>query len=232
MSIDSNIEPGGRDRYLTLLGLISATFVLLMLVDFRTLDTLTSDILFIVVTVMSAGMLVAALWTSAASRRLIRLGLIFGFLMILGAVGTVLLGNEVSNPPVIWVLVLLAAPVVVVRRIASHDRVRNDTIIGAVCAYLLIALAFSYVYVWVDILSGPMFGAAEPSTAFPYFSLVTITTLGYGDLAPATEPARALATTEAIIGQVFLVVFVARLVSLASAGWRDNGQPNMKYTRT
>ena len=225
MSVEAvAFERGGRDRYLTLLGLISVTFVLLMLVDFRSLDTVAADLLFILVAVMSAGMLVAALWTSAASKRLLQLAVGFGVLIIIGSVVTVAASTTAANPPIVWVLVLLAAPAVVVRRVASHARVRNETIIGAVCAYLLIALAFSYVFLWVDILGGPFFGQSEPSTSFPYFSLVTITTLGYGDIAPATEAGRALATAEAIIGQVFLVVFVARLVSIASAGWGSDRQ--------
>jgi voltage-gated potassium channel Kch len=54
----------------------------------------------------------------------------------------------------------------------------------------------------------------ESTTSFMYFSLVTVTTLGYGDLSPVTDWARLLATTEAVIGQVYLVTVVAMLVGL------------------
>ena len=47
-----------------------------------------------------------------------------------------------------------------------------------------------------------------------YFSLVTLTTLGYGDIAPAVPAARMLCSFEAVIGQLFVAVFIARLVSL------------------
>ena len=207
-------EPGKQiDRYLVLLGLISVTLVLLMLVDFRALDSLTANVLFIAVTMLSAGTLVAALWTSAARPRLVRLAATFGVLGVVAAAVVVVSGSS-YRPGIIWVAFLVITPGVVVRRIASHEQVTNETILGAISAYLLIALAFSYIFLSMDSPGSLLFGSPQPSTAFPYFSLVTITTLGYGDLAPATEAARALATMEAIIGQVFLVVFVARMVSL------------------
>ena len=62
----------------------------------------------------------------------------------------------------------------------------------------------------------------QPTTSFMYFSLVTITTLGYGDLSPAHEVGKFLATAEAVIGQVFLVTVVARLVSLYGMSRRDS----------
>jgi hypothetical protein len=55
-----------------------------------------------------------------------------------------------------------------------------------------------------------------------YFSLATVTTVGYGDLAPASNIARLLSTSEALVGQVYLVTFVAMLVGLAASRWRAN----------
>ena len=52
------------------------------------------------------------------------------------------------------------------------------------------------------------------SFSYVYFSYVTMSTLGYGDISPATHPARALALTQAITGQVYLAVLVARLVGI------------------
>ena len=120
-----------------------------------------------------------------------------------------------GRPGFTWVLIATAAPFFVLRRIFRHDRVTGQTIAGAVCVFLLIALAFSYLFGVIDQWSSvPFFGSDEPTTAFMYFSLVTITTLGYGDLSPVTEVARFASTAEAVIGQIFLVVVVARLVSL------------------
>lgn len=118
-----------------------------------------------------------------------------------------------AAPAVVRAVLASIAPIVVVRRVASHRSVSAGTIIGAVSAYLLLALAFSYIFLSIDILqSTPFFGQPESSTRFTYFSLVTVTTLGYGDLAPSSDLAGLAATTEAVTGQLFLVTFVALLV--------------------
>nr|WP_281360224.1 potassium channel family protein [Isoptericola halotolerans] len=89
---------------------------------------------------------------------------------------------------------------------------------------MLISLAYYYAFLTVDAYSAePFFGTDEPTTSFMYFSMTTITTLGYGDLAAVTPLGRLLATSEAIVGQVYLVVFVALIVSLAAGRWqREN----------
>jgi hypothetical protein len=118
-----------------------------------------------------------------------------------------------AGPSVVRAVLVSIAPIAVIRRVASHQSVSAGTIVGAVSAYLLIALAFSYIFVAIDILqSTPFFGQPESSTRFTYFSLVTVTTLGYGDLAPSSDLAGLAATAEAVTGQLFLVTFVALLI--------------------
>jgi hypothetical protein len=102
----------------------------------------------------------------------------------------------------------------VMGRVLQHERVTVQTIAGAVCAYLLIGYFFSLVYCALDLLgSSYVFGHAVAADEYTYFSFVTLTTLGYGDLAPATDVAQRLAATEAMSGQILLVTMVARLVS-------------------
>jgi hypothetical protein len=108
----------------------------------------------------------------------------------------------------------------VLRRVLSQQEVTIETLWGAMSVYLLMAIAYNYVFIEVQQFgSVPFFGVEETTTSFMYFSVVTMTTLGYGDLAPATDVGRFFAITEAIIGQVFLVTIVARLVSLLSRSW-------------
>ena len=90
-----------------------------------------------------------------------------------------------------------------------------QTLAGSISAFLLIALLGNYAFLTVDSLgSTPFFGTDESTTVFMYYSLVTLTTLGYGDFSAATEAGRFLSTTEAVLGQVFLVTFVAAIVSM------------------
>lgn len=123
---------------------------------------------------------------------------------------------QTGRPSLLWVAIAVASPIAAVHRLLQHRRVTVQTLAGAVAAYLLIALAACYVFFAIDAaLEDGFFGVGDvPSHEFMYFSLVTITTLGYGDLSPAEPFGRLAATSEAVIGQVYLVTFVAMVVGL------------------
>lgn len=214
---------GMVDRFQALLVLISVTFFLLAVVDFDDLGSGASEAAQISVSVVTAGMLLLALAASAATRRSIRIAAVISVVTIVGTV-VATFRDSPFRPGFFWLLLVAVTPIVVLRRIAEHKVVTNQTVLGGVCAYLLIALAFSYAFLALDRPELLFFGEPEPTTAFPYFSLVTATTLGYGDLSPATEFGRILAGFEAVIGQVFLVIVVARLVSL----WNRDAGPRRR----
>jgi drug/metabolite transporter (DMT)-like permease len=134
-------------------------------------------------------------------------------------------GAEVDNrynPAGAVALLSIVVPFVVVRRLLRHQRVSTATLLGAISAYLLIPLSFFHIFMAIDRWSTtPFFGDAQPSTSFMYFALVTVTTVGFGDLAAATEVARLATTSLAVIGQVYLVVFVAMIVGLRAQEWRS-----------
>jgi hypothetical protein len=92
---------------------------------------------------------------------------------------------------------------------------------GAVAAYLLLGLAWALAYEAVALLTREAFSGATVTgsgrSRFIYFSFVTLTTLGYGDVAPVHPVARSLAALEALTGQLYPAILLARLVSLASA---------------
>jgi len=117
--------------------------------------------------------------------------------------------------------------VVIIGHVMKVERVNADKIIGASCAYLFIGVLFSLIFALIDALApgsfsfgaradaavGPLQGV-ERGMSFLYFSFITLTTVGYGDVLPATQLAEALAAMEAVIGQLYLTVLVARLVGL------------------
>ena len=116
----------------------------------------------------------------------------------------------------------LVAPVSIVRDLGVHRRVDLETMLGALAAYLLIGMAFGFAYACVAALQpGPLFGdAGDPALSQAlFFSFVTMTTTGYGDLVPVTNPAQSIAVLEALIGQLFLVTAVAKVVE----NWRPRG---------
>jgi len=113
-------------------------------------------------------------------------------------------------------LLMVVNPVAILNRIARHERITATTLWGAVSAYLSIGLAFSLFYAAASGLDPEAFPGIDGASLgdFNYFSFVTMTTLGFGDVTPATEIPRALAVLQTILGQIFLVVVVARVVSL------------------
>lgn len=102
--------------------------------------------------------------------------------------------------------------------LSKQSHVDMALIYGALSVYLLIGMAFAWAYeaiylVYPDSFSG--FTAQESHlSSLDYFSFVTLTTLGYGDISPNNQLAGSMATLEAIIGQVYLTVLVARLVGM------------------
>jgi ion channel len=98
----------------------------------------------------------------------------------------------------------------------------GDRIVGAICVYLLIGLGYGAVYETLDaVIPGSLRFPADTAWTAPsslryrYFSFVTLATLGYGDVTPATPLAGTLASLEAIAGQLYIGITVARLVSLS-----------------
>ena len=93
---------------------------------------------------------------------------------------------------------------------------------GAVAAYLLLGLAWALAYELVSLLAAGAFsfaGSGGPERPdFVYFSFVTLTTVGYGDVTPVHPVARSLAVAEALTGQLYPAILLARLVSLATGG--------------
>lgn len=119
--------------------------------------------------------------------------------------------------------------IAVVLRYVFHCRhVTYDTVCASLCIYLLLGVLWAQLYAIHEALRPGAFtfsGAAMPpgtsvsegNTTFLYYSFVTLTTLGYGDIVPVSPISRMLAGLEAIIGQLFLVVLVSRLVGLEIA---------------
>ena len=119
-------------------------------------------------------------------------------------------------------VVLVTAMVAILLRVARHPVVTGATVMAVVDVYVLIGLAFAATYGSVEAFTGDMF-ASGPASPFDttYFSVITLTTVGFGDLVPGSDLARSIAMVQALLGQVFLVVVVARVVALM-------GQPNAR----
>ena len=172
------------------------------------------------ISVVLGGTFLLTLHTSHVRERGFRIGVVLVLFATLSTLFQAIVGRHGNDGSTFIVfLLILAAPVVILNRILRHETIGTETILGAVCVYVLLGIAFAGIFAAVDDFDQGSFFAqksAQPATnvQFLYFSFITMTTVGYGDLSPATDPGRVLVTFEALLGQVFLVTLVARLVSM------------------
>ncbi len=121
-------------------------------------------------------------------------------------------------------LLLIVAPVVILRHVLRDKVVTVETILGATSVYLLLGFSFASIYATIDsLVPSPFFEGSSQASANDYlfFSYTTLTTVGYGNLVPASILGRTFAMVEALIGQIYLVIVIARLVAL----WGQNLPP-------
>jgi hypothetical protein len=112
--------------------------------------------------------------------------------------------------------------------VLTAKKVTADIVAGGVSVYLLIGLIFSLIYHAYFILEPSAFAFADHYQPlkeegsgylylFNYFSFVTMTTLGYGDITPVSLEARTMVQVETLMGQLYVAIFIARLVSIQTA---------------
>ena len=133
-------------------------------------------------------------------------------------------GAERGGVFVVCSLLYLIAPFSIVRHLILRRDIDIETLLGAITAYLLIGMFFAFVYKAAgEFGSVPFFGSAGPGSLSQdlFFSFVTMTTVGYGDLVPAANPGQTLSVLEALIGQLFLVVAVGKIISSYQPRRRD-----------
>ncbi len=108
--------------------------------------------------------------------------------------------------------------VIILKFIFNEDEINRDLIAGAAAVYLLLAIAWAYAYRVIEVLQPGSFAIADAQNytyaIALYYSFVTITTLGYGDIFPVTTAAKSCAILEAIVGQLYLVITIALLVGV------------------
>ncbi len=117
-------------------------------------------------------------------------------------------------------LFLLLVISIALQQVVFSDKVNLHNLAGAVCVYLLLGIIWSFAYYFINIvMPGSFKGNLAIDTHmqlhdFVYYSFVTLTTLGYGDIVPLSATARSLVYMEAIFGQFYIAVLVAGLVSI------------------
>ena len=184
----------------------------------------------VLVQIVYTAILLSALYTVTRSPALFRIGLV----LLIPA----LFANWVLDPadnPVLSIVastailaIMLGAIASMLRHIIMAKRISQDIIFGSVAVYLLAGVMWAYCYEFLnDITPGQviesvgsvltMENRAAMFPEFTYFSFITLTSVGYGDLAPIGPPARALAIVEGIFGQLYTAILIGKLVGMKVA---------------
>jgi Ion channel len=116
-------------------------------------------------------------------------------------------------------LVALGPPAIaygVMHDLRKTRQVRLQSVLGVLSLYILLGMLFAFVYGAIDLLADePFFAGVETATVSEclYFSFITLTTVGYGDLSASSDLGHTLSIFEALLGQIYLVTVVSVLVS-------------------
>jgi hypothetical protein len=169
-------------------------------------------------TILQGATLLAAMSASDASRRLFRIAAIVAFVAVASAIVSTFFESSNVHGGVLALNALLVAvtPFVIANSIRRRGIVDAHTVLAAICIYVLIGMMFAFIYIAIGTIdSNPFFTQTKDATTadYLYFSYVTQTTVGYGDLTVAPGLGRPMAVIEALIGQLYLVIVLAVLVS-------------------
>jgi ion channel len=121
-----------------------------------------------------------------------------------------------ASAAIVNALLVTVAPVAIAWSIVHRRTIDGRAVLGALCVYVLLGLLWAFVYTAVGAIEDEPFFVQEQhatTSEYTYFSFITMTTVGYGDLTPASNVGRGCAAMEALLGQIYLVTIVALLVS-------------------
>lgn len=176
----------------------------------------------LVTIILQSATVIAALLISRAHRWLVRAAIVAVTIAILSSGGILIGSGELSSDSsrVVGFLLVLCTPAAIVAGLVRQTRAAGAitirTMFGVLCIYLLIGMGFAFAFGLIEAFGDvPFFQGSIDGTQpdFLYFSFVTLTTTGYGDLIAATDLGRSFAITEALTGQIYLVTVVALIVS-------------------
>jgi Ion channel len=198
-------------RFGVVLLLLLATFIFLA-------SGPTGDWVPLVAVLLQSATLLAAFAAAGAARTLWRIALVVVLAALVSASAALFIGGkEVSASLFLLNLLLVAgAPIVIVHSLIRRRVIDLRTVLGAICVYILIGMIWSFAFAAAGTFDSEQFFAQQSRATvadYLYFSFVTLTTTGYGDLTAARGLGRALAVLEALTGQLYLVTVIALLIS-------------------
>lgn len=162
---------------------------------------------------------ISGLFAADFSKMAFRILATFGFLVLLVTFISMVVPDSRNLNAIDFILNTLFFTVVTIALVAHVSTARevySSTLLCAINSYLLIGLTLSILFLILDIFVPASFSHVDAAeigfSTFTYYGLVTLTTLGYGDITPSTAMARSLSTFTALIGQLYLVIIMALII--------------------
>lgn len=193
-------------------------FVLLLLLVSFILANSGIDVAWmrVVTSIVQGITLVVALRASHVRQRTLMAGIVsavLGIIIIL-SLWIASIHRFLGLSRLIGALLIAATAIAIIHRILRYLVINRQTILGALCVYILIGMFFAYFDAFIGTLLPSFFVSVNNANLedYQYFSFITLTTVGYGDLVPHGDLPRTLAVIEALFGQIYLVTFVALIV--------------------
>ncbi|HKT38730.1 MAG TPA: ion channel [Ktedonobacterales bacterium] len=214
-------------RYLLLLMLILADYIALSVVGDYPAGRILTELLL-------GGTLLLTILITRARRIWFNLALLGSAVTVLAALVGFAFVQSARTTGVLnalGVCLILLATFAILRDVANHKVVTAETVLAATCIYLLVGVGFALLFASIGAFTtgGFFIGQSTANVSdYLFFSFTTITTVGYGNLVPAAPLGQSLAMVEALSGQIYLVLVVARLVSL----WGQELPPRHRRERT
>jgi hypothetical protein len=196
------------DRYGVVLLAITVTYVLLSTVERARWTRL------LLVGVLAITLLLV-LYASHVHWVAMRVALIASVVSFLLVLFESIANNNLFNGSTFLIFgsLILVSPFVILNRIFRHPEVSLATLLGAICVYMLIGIVFAELYLMLNEFDTFFAQGPRPPGDFLYFSFITMTTVGYGDFYPGSRAGKTVVAYEAVVGQLFIAILIARLVT-------------------
>jgi len=161
----------------------------------------------------------AVLHVSRARRPVRRAAAVLLLISAVAAAINLFVGKETTGEGAVALMsavLYLIAPFSITRSLLYRRAVDVQTVLGAIDIYLLVGMLFAFIYRFLGVVQPSLFFGLNGDGNFPkdlFFSFTTLTTTGYGNLVPAGNPGQTFAVAEMLVGQLFLVTAVAKVIS-------------------
>ena len=173
----------------------------------------------ILIDIFLTAIVLSMLYIATYKKRLVQIGRLLAMVMLISLWLKYFFNYEVfaATSMMIGVLFTIVVTAHTLAFIIKSETVTREVLYAAMVIYLLVAQLWALVYTFLDLIDPASFNLPQGQSdflLFEYYSFVTLTTLGYGDITPLTKVAKAFSVLEAVVGQLYLVVVVAWFVGM------------------